>query len=89
MDTENFLLKRRAILERLEERRSRHPSGYPFRIGSLFGMKFPFWLKWGLSLASRQGAIVRLLEVGLTLAAPVLFMKKVPFLTRLLTRFQS
>jgi hypothetical protein len=52
-------------------------------------MKFPFWLKWGLSLASRQGAIVRLLEVGLTLAAPVLFMKKVPFLTRLLTRFQS
>ena len=89
MDTENFLLRRRAILERLDQRRSRDPSGYPFRMGSVFGMKFPFWMKWGLSLATRGGVLSRLLEVGLTLAVPLLLKKQQPFLSRLLARFQS
>jgi hypothetical protein len=89
MDTENFLLTRRAILDRLEDRRSRRPSANLFGMGGLFGLKLPFWLKWGLSLATEQGAIVRLLEVGLTLAAPFLLKKKAPFLNRVLARFQS
>jgi hypothetical protein len=85
MDTESFLLRRRAILEKLDERRAR-PASSPYPMGGLFGMKFPFWLKWGLSLTSREGAMVRLLELGMTLAAPLLLKKKVPFLSRLLSR---
>jgi len=58
-------------------------------MGSVFGMKFPFWMKWGLSLATRGGVLSRLLEVGLTLAVPLLLKKQQPFLSRLLARFQS
>jgi hypothetical protein len=89
MDTKDFLLKRQAILERLDERRSRDPSAYPFQMGSIFGMKFPFWLKWGLSFATRGGVLSRLLQVGLTIAAPLVLKKQLPFLSRLLSRFSS
>ena len=81
MDTENFLLRRRAILERLDERRSGNLSLYPFRI--------PTWVKWGLALASRGGIVSTLLELGLTVAAPLLLKKPLPFLGRLLSRFRE
>jgi hypothetical protein len=87
MDTENFLLKRRSLLERMEERRSKDLSSYPFRMGDVLGIKLPVWIRWALSLAPSGGLISKFVQIGLPLAIPFLFKRETPFMSRLLARF--
>ena len=87
MDTENFLLRRRALVERLEERRSKNLSSYPFRIGEAWGIKLPVWIRWALSLVPSGGIINRFIQIGLPLAVPFLFKRQTPLISRLLARF--
>jgi hypothetical protein len=86
MDTENFLLKRRALIERLEERRSKDLSTYPFRMGDAWGVKFPVWMRGALSLLPSGGLISKFIQIGVPLAVPFLFKRQTPFITRLLAR---
>ena len=86
MDTENFILRRHVLLERLGERRSRDLSSYPFQIGNIWGVKMPIWLRWGLSLVPNGGLVSRLMQVALPLAVPFIFRKQAPLVTRLFDR---
>jgi hypothetical protein len=86
MDTENFLLKRRALLERLEERRSKDLASYPFRMGDAWGIKLPGWVRWALTLVPTGGLVSRFIQIGLPLAVPFLFKKQTPLISRLLAR---
>lgn len=87
MDTEDFLLKRRPLLERLDARRSKDLSAYPFRMGGAFGLKLPVWARWALSLAPGGGLVSKLMQIGLPLAIPFFFKREPPLLNRILARF--
>ena len=87
MDTENFLVRRRDLTERLYERRVRDRSTYPLPLGTHFGLELPLWARCALSLMPRGGLVSSLLQIGLPLAAPFVFRKKVPWINRLLTHF--
>ena len=87
MDTEDYLLKRRALQERLAERRSKDLSRYPFRMGDALGVKLPTWIRLAFTLVPTSGMISRFIQFGLPLAAPYLFKKQPPLLNRLLARF--
>jgi hypothetical protein len=87
MDTENFLLKRNALLERLGERRTKDLSLYPFQMGTSFGLKFPIWARLALSLVSRGGILSSLMQVALPLAAPFFLKRQPPIFIRLFDRF--
>ena len=86
MDTENFILKRHQLLERLEERRAKDLSAYPFRIGEDYGVKLPPWARFALSFMGRGGIINHLLEVGLPLAVPFLLKRQTPSWGRFVSR---
>jgi hypothetical protein len=89
MDTENFILKRREILERLEARRVKDYTSYPFRIAEEYGVHLPSWARLALSFVTSGGLISKFLEVGLPLALPFLVKRQVPSLGRLVQRFFS
>ena len=86
MDTEHFILERRELLERMEERRAKDLSSYPFKIGEDFGIKLPSWARLALSFAGRGGLLNRFLEVGIPLALPFLMKRQVPSWGRLVQR---
>ena len=87
MDTEDFLLKRRALQERMDERRAKDRSSFPFRIGDAFGFKLPSLIRWTLSFLPLGGFVSNLMSLGLPLAIPFFFKKKPPLVSRLLSRF--
>ena len=87
MDTEDFLLERRNLLERLSDRRARDLSSSPVRMARALGIEFPAWAKVLLSLAPNAGVLSGLMRIGLPLALPFLFKRKAPFFTRLLAHF--
>ncbi len=87
MDTKNFILARRELMDRLQARRARELSNYPFRMPDDFGVKLPTLARWALSFASQGGAISKMMEIGIPLAIPFLFRKKTSFMGRLLSRF--
>jgi hypothetical protein len=89
MDTENFIVERNQIVERLEARRAKDLSNYPFRITEEYGVKLPSWARLALSFASGGGILNRFLEVGLPLALPFLIKRQVPSWGRLVQRFFS
>ena len=89
MDSENFILNRREILERLEVRRSKDLSTYPFRIGKDYGVQLPAWAQLVLSFASQNGILNRFLEVGLPVALPFLLKRQAPSWGRLVQRLFS
>jgi len=86
MDTESFILNRREIVERLEARRAKDLSAYPFRMAENLGIQFPSWARWALSFASQGGAFSKVLQIGLPLAIPLLFNKKTPMVQNFLSR---
>jgi len=85
MDTENFLLKRRSLIERLESRRAQDLSAY--QGGSLFGLKLPMVARLALSMVPRGGIVTSLLQIGLPLAATFFLKKKPSFISGILARF--
>jgi hypothetical protein len=87
MDSEDFIVDRREIVARMEERRSRDVSSYPFQMGAGFGFQLPGWLRMALSFAPRGGLVSSLMQISLPLVAPFLLKKQIPLLSRLLTRF--
>jgi hypothetical protein len=89
MDTEHFVLDSARISERLAARRSVTLSSYPSHAMERFGVQVPLWAKLALSFATRGGALSRLLEIGIPLAAPFLFRRQMPFLERLVHRIFS
>jgi hypothetical protein len=89
MDTKDFIVGRAELLERLQARRSRELSGYPFQMMNDYGVKLPAWARLALSFVTRGGALSHLLEVGLPLAVPFLFKKQMPFFERLVHRIFS
>jgi hypothetical protein len=89
MDTENFIVTRAEFLERLQSRRQKDLGSYPFRMIEDYGVKFPAWARLALSFVTRGGALARLMEMGLPLAVPFLFRKKMPFVERLVLRIFS
>ena len=89
MDTENFIVTRAELLERLQARRQKDLTSYPFRMIEDYGVKFPAWTRLLLSFLTQGGALARLMEMGLPLAAPFLFRKKLPFMERLVLRLFS
>ena len=89
MDTENFIVTRADLVERLQSRREKDLTTYPFRMIEDYGVKFPAWMRLALSFVTRGGAFARLMEMGLPLAVPFLFRKKLPFMERLVLRIFS
>jgi hypothetical protein len=89
MDTENFILARAGLVAELQKRRSRDPETYSFRMFQGYGINLPSWAKLGLSFMTREGAIMRLMELGLPLALPFLYRRKMPFVERLFHRIFS
>jgi hypothetical protein len=89
MDTENFIVTRAELVERLQSRRQKDLSTYPFRMVEEYGMKMPAWARLVLSFVTQGGALARLMEMGLPLAVPFLFRKKMPFMERLVLRIFS
>jgi len=89
MDTENFIVERHRLIERLEVRRAKDLSSYPFRMGEDFGIKLPSWARLALSFVSNGGLINRFLEVGVPLALPFLLKRQAPSWSRLVQRFFS
>ncbi len=89
MDSENFILSRSALLDRLRGRRATRLSSYPFRMLDEYGMKMPAWARLALSFVTRGGILGRFLEVGIPLAAPFLLRRHMPFAERLLQRIFS
>jgi hypothetical protein len=89
MDTENFIVSRHQILERLEERRRKDYTSYPFRIAEEYGVRLPSWARLALSFVTSGGVLSRFLEVGLPLALPFLVKKQMPSFGRLVQRFFS
>ena len=89
MDTENFIVSRASLLERLQARRQKDLSAYPFRMMEDYGVKFPAWTRLALSFVTRGGALARLMEMGFPLVVPFLFRKKLPFMERLVLRIFS
>jgi len=87
MDSKDFLLKRRELLDRLETRRARDISTYPFRLGGAFGLKFPAWMRWLLTLVPVGGLAGGLMRVALPIALPFIFRKQPPLLDRLFACF--
>jgi hypothetical protein len=89
MDTEDFIVSRREILERLEERRKRDYTSYPFRIAEEYGIRLPSWARLALSFVTSGGLLSKFLEVGLPLALPFLVKRQIPSWGRLVQRFFS
>jgi hypothetical protein len=89
MDTEDFIVSRAGLLERLQTRRDKDLGGYPFRMIEDYGVKLPAWARLALSFVTQGGAFARLMEMGLPLAIPFLFRKKLPFMERLVLRIFS
>jgi hypothetical protein len=89
MDTEDFIVSRASLLERLQTRRAKDLTSYPFRMIEDYGVKFPAWTRLALSFITQGGALARLMEMGLPLVVPFLFRKKLPFMERLVLRIFS
>ena len=87
MDSENFVIKRHRIMERLAERRAKELTSYPFRMAEDYGMNLPSWARLALTFASKGGVLSRVLEIGLPLAVPFLMKKKTFSLGRLVQQF--
>ncbi len=83
MDTENFVLERSRIVERLDRRRSQDLTSFPFQFLGRAGIRFPAWARLAMSFISKESVISRFLEVGIPLAAPLLFRHKMPFVNKL------
>ncbi len=89
MDTEDFIVSRASLLERLQTRREKDLGSYPFHMADYYGVKLPAWARLVLSFVTQGGAFARLLEMGLPLTIPFLFRKKMPFVERLVLRIFS
>ena len=89
MDTENFIVSRTELVERLQNRREKELQSYPFRMMEDYGVRLPAWARLAMSFMTRGGALSRLLELGLPLVVPFLFRKQMPFVDRLVQRFFS
>jgi hypothetical protein len=76
MDTENFLLKRRALLDRMEAR----------RLANAGGVKLPAWMRWAIRLAPSGGVLGPLIQIGMPLVIPFLFRRQASWFSRLLVR---
>src|SRR5207248_6763563 len=57
MDTENFIVSRASLLERLQARRQKDLTSYPFRMIEDYGVKFPAWTRLVLSFITQGGAV--------------------------------
>ena len=89
MDTENFILERQRMIERLEARRAKDLSQYPFRMVEDYGMKLPSWARLALSFVSKGGILNRFIEIGVPLALPFLLKRETPSWGSLARRFFS
>lgn len=86
MDTESFVVRRAELVAQLQARRERDLGTYPFRMIEEYGVRLPAWARLGLSFISKGGAMSRLLEMGLPLAIPLIFRRKMSFVDRLVQR---
>ncbi len=84
MDTEYFVVRRSELTELLQQRRALELTTYPFQMMEDYGVKLPAWARLGLSMFARGGLMGKFLELGIPLAAPFLFRKKMPFVSRLI-----
>ncbi len=87
MDTENFILRRRQVTDRLGTRRARELTAYPFILGGNSGFHLPGWARVALSFVPRGGLVTALMGSVLPLVAPFLMEKKSSILSRFLAHF--
>jgi hypothetical protein len=73
MDTKTFLLERQDILDRLADRRSLDRQEGLMSKVLRWGLPLPFWTRIGMGFLSRGGLTGKLLDVGMSYIAPLLF----------------